>query len=256
MNGTQAENRLGCLYSLSAIFSTMSLVCILIVWQHWSRSLNGCISVDCGCILYGVNSFSTFMGGDVKICHFAVYGLIPAIFMGVILGSYHSYRSCISRSLDEPRIVTRNYNNRGDNEGVVVVGPKGRSPCKQWMPPTFLAALICCLSLAHAVVVTDGYNKTCEQYRKQTIKLLGSKGREVEAIHMRLGCGSILDFMDYLQPDANNWRRGDVINTGLAIQLGITSSWLNFFSWGFILAINFVMARQRHRTLGEKLCCC
>ncbi|XP_015122926.1 uncharacterized protein LOC107045247 [Diachasma alloeum] len=185
MNGIQAEKRLGFLYSLSAILSTMSLVCILIVWQHWSRTLNGCIGidVDCGCILYGVNSFSTFMGGDVKICHFGVYGLVPAIFMGVILGFYHGYRSCFMRSLDEPKVsrgITY-YNNRSDNEGsVVVVAPKGRSPCKQWMPPTFLAALICCLSLAHAVVVTDGYYKTCEQYKKQTIQMMGSRGREAE----------------------------------------------------------------------------
>lgn len=75
-------------------------------------------------------------------------------------------------------------------------------------------------------------------------------------IYGRLSCGAILDYMDYLQPDANNWRRGDEINTGVSLQLSITTSWLNFFTFLIISVVNFVMARERHRGLGEKLCCC
>ena len=66
------------------------------------------------------------------------------------------------------------------NEAVIVVRPKQRQPCKQWMLASFLAAFIGCLSLAHAVVLTDGYYKTCEQYKRNLVKLLGSRGREVQ----------------------------------------------------------------------------
>jgi hypothetical protein len=62
--------------------------------------------------------------------------------------------------------------------------------------------------------------------------------------------------MDYIQPDANNWRRGDQINTGVALQLAIVMSWLNFFSWISIFFVNINMARQRLKSLNEKMCCC
>lgn len=64
------------------------------------------------------------------------------------------------------------------NGQVVVIGPKRRAPFKQWMSSAFCAALIGCLSLAHAVVMTDGFYKTCEQYKRGLIQLLGSRGRE------------------------------------------------------------------------------
>ena len=62
----------------------------------------------------------------------------------------------------------------------VAIRPKRRTPCKQWMPAVFITILLCCLSLAHAVVTTDGYYKTCEQYRKRLIQVLGSTGHEAE----------------------------------------------------------------------------
>ena len=63
---------------------------------------------------------------------------------------------------------------------VVVVRPKQRQPCKQWMLACCLAAVLAFLSLAHAVVLTDGYYKTCDQYRRNLVKLLGSRGREIQ----------------------------------------------------------------------------
>lgn len=78
----------------------------------------------------------------------------------------------------------------------------------------------------------------------------------LQAIHNRLPCGAIFDFMDYIQPDANNWRRSSEINTGLALQLAIITSWFNFFAWCSACSINFIMARRRLQSLGEKFCCC
>lgn len=57
---------------------------------------------------------------------------------------------------------------------------KKRVAFKLWMPIGFLAAFVCCLSLAHAVVITDGYYKTCEQYRRNLIQMLNSGTRESE----------------------------------------------------------------------------
>lgn len=258
MDEKRAESLLGALYSLTGILSTISIVCLVIPWQHWSRTLDSCIDVDCGCILYGINTFSTFFGGDVKICHFGTYSLIPVLIFGLCLGIYHGYRSCIPRGLDEPRIASRRNPHgsrdfvRGD---VIVIRRKQRQPFKQWILACFLAALLGFLSLAHAIVITDGYYKTCEQYKRNMVKLLGSRGRELQAIHNRLPCGAIFDFMDYIQPDANNWRRGDEINTGLSLQLSIISAWFNFFTWISIFTINFIMSRRRVHSTGEKFCC-
>lgn len=78
----------------------------------------------------------------------------------------------------------------------------------------------------------------------------------LQAIHNRLPCGAIFDFMDYVQPDANDWRRGNEINTGIALQLAISTSWFNFISWFATCSINLIMARKRLHNLGEKFCCC
>ncbi|XP_017798104.1 PREDICTED: uncharacterized protein LOC108579162 [Habropoda laboriosa] len=266
MNEEQAERILSVLYISSAILSVTSLTCLVTVWQYWAWSLDVCISIDCGCILYGINTFSTFMGGDVKLCHFGVYGLIPAILIGLCFGGYHGYRCCIDRNLEEPvRIyedVRRNLN-IGDVAPttatatttttitpaavptMLVIRPKRRTPYKQWIPGVFLTILLCCLSLAHAVVTTDGYYKTCEQYRKRLIQVLGSAGREAEVLHDRLSCGAIFDFMDYLQSDVSNWKHGKEIDTGFALRLAIISTWFNFLTWTFAFLLNVIMARKR-----------
>ncbi|XP_015520865.1 uncharacterized protein [Neodiprion pinetum] len=254
----QAEKQLAVLYSVSAILSTTSTICLLIVWQHWAWTLDVCISVDCGCILYGVNTFSTFMGGDVKLCHFTSYGLVPVLIVGLVLAIYHGYRTCINRNLGDPKQIqmTSSSDHRAEQGNVVVVGPKRRTICKRWFLAGFLGVFIFFLSLSHAVLLTDGYYKTCNQYRRNMVQLLGSSGREVQVIHNRLSCGAVFDYMDYLQPDANNWRRGDEINTGLSLQLAITTSWFNLFAWIGILTINLLMARERQIDLNGKSCCC
>lgn len=102
MKEKRAEWMLGVLYVSSAILSLTSLISLLTVWRYWAWTLDVCISIDCGCILYGINTFRTFMGGDAKLCHFGVYGLIPAILISLFLGGYHGYRCCINKNLEEP----------------------------------------------------------------------------------------------------------------------------------------------------------
>lgn len=257
MNARQAEVWLAILYTSSMVLSITSIISFVTVWQHWTWTLDSCIDIDCGCILYGINTFNTFIGGDVKICHFGSYGLIPIVVIGLCFGAYHGYRCCIHKNLDNPVRISREHAYRDDSlNDQVVVAMRKRTVFKQWMPVAFLTALVCCLSLTHTIMITDGYYKTCEQYKRNLIQSLGSGGREVQAIHNRLPCGAIFDFMDYIQPDANNWRRSSEINTGLALQLAIITSWFNFFAWCSACSINFIMARRRLQSLGEKFCCC
>lgn len=103
MRPKQAERWLAILYSSSMVLSVVSIISMVTAWQHWSWTLDSCFSVDCGCILYGVNTFNTFLGGDVKLCHFGAYALIPVIVIGLCFGSYHGYRCCIYKNLDEPK---------------------------------------------------------------------------------------------------------------------------------------------------------
>lgn len=258
MNSKQAETWLAVLYTGSMVLCVTSVVSLVTTWQNWKITLDGCIDVNCGCILYGISTFRTFLGGDEKLCHFAAYALAPIIVISLCLGAYHGYRCCIHKNLDEPKRINRGRvydDDRRNLNGHVVIHTKNRATFKWWMPVGFLAAFVCCLSLAHAVVITDGYYKTCEQYRRNLIQLLGSGGRETLAIHNRLPCGAIFDFMDYLQPDRNHWRRNEM-NTTIALQLAICTSWFNFFAWLASCSINFIMARKKQRNIGEKFCCC
>lgn len=85
---------------------------------------------------------------------------------------------------------------------------------------------------------------------------MGSRGREAHVIRYRLTCSAIFDYMDYLQPDANNFRRGEELNTGFALQLAIVCIWLNFLTWVFIFVLSFTMAKKKLNTFGEHFCCC
>lgn len=260
MKARQAELWLMMLYTGSMVFCVTSIISLVTAWQHWTWTLDTCLDIDCGCILYGTSTFRTFLGGNVKVCHFGAYGLTPIILIAMCFAGFHGYRCCIYKNLDDPKQINRKRTQNEDrnnlNERVIVIHVKRRSVFKQWMPVAFFAVLICCLSLAHAVVITDGYYKSCDQYRRHLVEILGSRGREIQAIHNRLSCGAIFDFMDYLHPDTNNWTRGSEINTGIALQLAISTSWFNLFAWLIACLINFIMAKKRLHDLGEKFCCC
>ncbi|XP_014238111.1 uncharacterized protein LOC106659882 [Trichogramma pretiosum] len=243
----QAEKILYILYSFCAIASIISMVSLIVPWQHWAFTLAvSSPSVEnCECILNGVATFNTFMGGNVRACHFGAYGLLPCIVFSTIMASYHGYRSCISRTLSPPRTVTLQRIYRGSktnlDDQIFNVAPKQRYLFGHWMSMSIATLFLCVLAFCHTVVITDGYFKTCSQYRNNLGKLLHSTGEEMKVIRNRLSCGAIFDYMDYIQPDANNWRRAESINTGLALQLSITTSSINFILLIIICSINFYM---------------
>lgn len=114
MKEEQAEQILSVLYISCAILSVTSLICLVTIWQYWTYTLDVCDSIDCGCILYSINTFTNFMGGDEKFCYFGIYGLIPTIVIGLCLGGYHGYRSCINRNLDAPVQIYNDVNRYGN----------------------------------------------------------------------------------------------------------------------------------------------
>lgn len=114
MKEEQAEQILSVLYISCAILSVTSLICLVTIWQYWTYILDVCDSIDCGCILYSINTFTSFMGGDEKFCHFGVYGLIPTIVIGLCLGGYHGYRNCINRNLNAPVQIYNDVNRYGN----------------------------------------------------------------------------------------------------------------------------------------------
>lgn len=106
MNPTRSENFLALSYITSFLLSTTSSILFIVVYQHWVWTLGHCVNPNncLNCILYGVNTFETFMGGDVKVCQFCSYALVPSIIISLALGIFHIYRRCMSNNLNSPKI--------------------------------------------------------------------------------------------------------------------------------------------------------
>lgn len=81
---------------------------------------------------------------------------------------------------------------------------------------------------------------------------LRATGDHATAIHFRLACQAIYDFMDYIQKDAPNSRRGDFINTGVALQLAIITAWA---SVGILVVIVVYTALRAFKERHVLTCC-
>lgn len=77
-------------------------------------------------------------------------------------------------------------------------------------------------------------------------------GDHVTAIHFRLTCQAIYDFMDYIQKDTLNSRLGTIINTGVSLQLAIFASWASVALWA---TVTVCTARRAHRERDVLTCC-
>ena len=148
--------------------------------------------------------------------------MVPTAVLNLCLAGYHGYRGYLRK---ESNVRTNNDNSRVfeiREPSTVEERPRQRVTAYQkWMPFVFLAILLACLSLSHAIIVTDGYFQTCDHYRVMLIQILGSTGREAEVIHRRLSCGAIFDFMDYLQPNDSAWNRAKPPDSGVMLRLAI-----------------------------------
>jgi len=89
------EKQLAFLYSAGACLSLVTIICSAVPWNHWEEILDTCVSVRCGCILYGTQTFRTFNGGNISICYFTTLASVPVFIIAVIMAVYHGYRTCM-----------------------------------------------------------------------------------------------------------------------------------------------------------------
>lgn len=91
----EREKQLTFLYGAGALLSLITIICSAVPWNHWEEILDTCVSVRCGCILSGTQTFHTFNGGDISMCYFTTLASVPAFFTAIIMAVYHGYRVCM-----------------------------------------------------------------------------------------------------------------------------------------------------------------
>ncbi|XP_026465045.1 uncharacterized protein LOC113367677 [Ctenocephalides felis] len=187
-----SERWLTFLYGLIMVCGTVCSGACAVAWNHWKFVLDTCtIDVTCGCILNARSTHRYFTGGHVSYCHWAVYGLLPSVAVALVFFMYHGYRVCInskgkppksyeetvitSRSREHISMVTRvkdtasPHNAPNDDEAIHLC----------WPPAAAICALVFLVCLVHASMLTDGYYKSCYEYRTELGKILRASGNQV-----------------------------------------------------------------------------
>lgn len=164
----------------------------------------------------------------------------------MILGLFHVFRVCFNNK-GKPRKGTTTVRQRSGD--IIVMTTEAElaeddiSPY-YWTPVAVIAGFFTIYTLVHAIMLTDGFFKTCKQYRYELVKHIQAGGPMVGVLQSRLSCGAVLDFMDYLHPNVSfERRRDDRINTSLALIIAIICSWLCVAGWIGILVVNVMRSR-------------
>lgn len=260
MSQYATERRLAWFYSLLFLLLLTCTAAFAIVFNHWNTTLDVCLgsrveNTNCGCILYGMDTFTFFTGSRNVNCHYITYAPIPMIVYALVMAAFHIYRVCISdkgkyekdtqtiqQTEGEIMVMTARTRVVADNDPVI--------HC--WIPTAVIASVFALYNLIHAAILTDGYLKTCNQYRGYIIKTTRATGNQVTAIHYRLNCQAIFDFMDYIHPDVLSSRRGEFINTGLALQIALFCTWIGVILWILVAVHTSLRAHKEREVLG---CC-
>ncbi|XP_013102486.1 uncharacterized protein LOC106083780 [Stomoxys calcitrans] len=241
-----AERSLAYLYPIVIASSVICCVTSGIGWSHWRYALNGCPETNCGCYLYGRNTFRSFDGGHIAYCHYATYGLILPLLFCVSLGIYHVYRVCLGTGKRKSGTTTIRQRS-GD---MIVVTTESEitdndvSPY-YWMPTSVIACIMALYTLVYASIYTNGFDVTCKQYREALLKDIQGSGNIVPVIKGRLSCSAIFDFMDYLlQHDNFERRRYGRINSSICFHLTLIFAWVAVVGWIAIATVNIVQTRR------------
>lgn len=118
-----------------------------------------------------------------------------------------------------------------------------------WVPVSIISGFFTVYALVLGIIFTDGFVRTCNQYRHELVKVMNSSGNQVAAIRGRLSCAAIFDFMDYLHQDLSyEKRREGRINTSAAMIIGLIMVWISFVCWLFAMIINIRQSRA-HRSV-------
>lgn len=155
------------------------------------------------------------------------------------------YRICCG--VTPNRVETRAVRNRSGD--LTIITAKSEDSLEEvspyyWTPLGILAVVMSCYMLVHASFYTDGYYRTCKQYRLELTKYTQATGRLVEAIQGRISCDAVFDFMDYIHPDVSfEKRRIDRIHTPAALKLPLISTWICVIGWIAVAVIAFMRAK-------------
>ncbi|XP_041974338.1 uncharacterized protein LOC121729781 [Aricia agestis] len=261
MNQYETERRLSWCYGLLVVFLSVSVICVAIPYNHWRSTLDVCPgswleNTNCGCIFYGVSTSQYFNGGHNSYCLYAIFAPVPILIYALIMTLFHMYRVCINNvGLYEGEKSTTVEEIEGET---IIVQSRSRVAQDSdaiiycWIPNSCVSLVIAIFNLVHAAVMTDGFLKTCQQYRGYLVRETRASGDQATAIHFRLSCQAIFDFMDYIQKDAPNSRRGDFINTGVALHLALISSWIAVILW---ITVSVYTAVRAYRERDVLTCC-
>lgn len=113
-----------------------------------------------------------------------------------------------------------------------------------WVPCSIISGIFTIYMLVYSIIYTDGFMRTCNQYRHELVKSMQLSGNQVAALRGRLSCAAILDFMDFLHQDFSYERRREGrINTPAAIIIALTFAWLSVAVWFYIFIVNVRQSR-------------
>ncbi|XP_046972862.1 uncharacterized protein LOC124539608 [Vanessa cardui] len=261
MNQYQTERRLSWCYGLLAVLLGVSVISTAIPYNHWRATLDVCPgswleNTNCGCIFYGVSTFQYFSGGHNSYCLYVIFAPLPIIVYALVMTLFHMYRVCIN-NIGQYESEKSTTVEEIEGESIIVTSRARTSQTNDaviycWIPTSCIAAVFTIYNLEHAAIMTDGFLKTCQQYRGYLVRELHATGDHATAIHFRLSCQAIFDFMDYIQKDAPNSRRGDFINTGIALQLALITTWLAVILWIVVAAYTAIRAYKER----DVMTCC
>lgn len=98
MDPRTREKLLSYFYPLIVVLGFVCTITSAIVWNHWKYVLDTCVERNCGCILNGVSTITYFTGGHIAYCHYVTFALLLSAAAGVVFGSYHLWRTCMSKN--------------------------------------------------------------------------------------------------------------------------------------------------------------
>ncbi|CAH1407985.1 unnamed protein product [Nezara viridula] len=233
-----------CLLNLCGAFCAVcsSLSCGFI-WYYWRWALNTCDDMKaCSCLLYGTWGFTEFSGGDSMNCSFVTFSPIPLLIWSMLMVMYHGLRH--STVKESQRILITN----SPTIHREVMNPQ-RIPKLFAVCSSIIAISSAIVIFSSGIVLTDGYFKTCKEYKKNVVDQLDANGDLASLVTDRLSCGTVYDFLDYLQPDPEyidyrHKRDGWLINTDLTFKFAIIMTWVTFALYT-VLSILYIISSRK-----------
>ncbi|CAH1733348.1 unnamed protein product [Aphis gossypii] len=232
------------------VASTAAACCFVTVWWYWYYELDAdCVQArDCKCLLFGTSfAGGGFVGGDRFACLYVTYSLVASAGLGACACVYHGCRALLCPS----RGLRRRHRHHRPVRTAAETGPEDGTRSVN-SPQIQISSLTACFAIILAVmalnmfiasiVLSNGYISTCLEYVHRVKSFLMVSGNMVELITNRMSCGTIYDFMDYLQPPSRQVTyelihrrktnpRDSVINTSVLLIISIVLSWLNTLIW-------------------------